>query len=176
MAITNNCQRAQRQLNARVCASGATGYLSFGPMVQCVVHALKCLACRARVTPASSPVSLTLPSLHARGRASPSRARQGHRKHNIFNGSKTKGAGGTQMKHMGYMCLPRMKARSRWRVLAYNISTKQHGSIENQIQQAGRSYRLSKHLRNRDNLIGSAPTDACDAKSSTTSKRSSFKW
>ena len=58
------------------------GYLSFGPMAQCVVHALKGLACRARVTPASSPAShckqcsaLPSPSLHARGCASPSRAR-----------------------------------------------------------------------------------------------------
>jgi hypothetical protein len=58
------------------------GYLRFGPMAQCVVHALKSLACRARVTPASSPAShckqcsaLTSPSLHARGCASPSRAR-----------------------------------------------------------------------------------------------------
>ncbi len=32
-----------------------TGYLSFGPMAQCVVHALKGLTCRARATPASSP-------------------------------------------------------------------------------------------------------------------------
>ena len=31
--------------------------LSFGPMAQCVVHALKDLACHARVTPASSPAS-----------------------------------------------------------------------------------------------------------------------
>ena len=31
--------------------------LSFGPMTQCVVHALKGLACRARVTPASSHAS-----------------------------------------------------------------------------------------------------------------------
>ena len=67
------------------------GYLSFGPMAQCVVHALKGLACRARVTPASSPAShckqcsaLTSPSLHARGCASPSRACKGHRKQNIF--------------------------------------------------------------------------------------------
>ena len=37
------------------------GYLSFGPMAQCVVHALKSLACRA----------------------SPSRARRGHKKHKI---------------------------------------------------------------------------------------------
>ncbi len=48
------------------------GYLSFQPMIQCVMHALKGLACRARVTPASSPAShckqysaLTSPSLHA---------------------------------------------------------------------------------------------------------------
>ncbi len=54
------------------------GYLSFGPMAQCVVHALKGLACRARVTTASSP------ALHARGCASPSRARERHRKHKIF--------------------------------------------------------------------------------------------
>ena len=33
------------------------GYLSFGTMAQCVVHALKGLVCRARVTPASSPAS-----------------------------------------------------------------------------------------------------------------------
>ncbi len=62
--------------------SCTTGYLSFGPMAQCVVHALKGLACRARVTPASSPAShykqcsaLTSLALHARGCASPSRAR-----------------------------------------------------------------------------------------------------
>ncbi len=59
------------------------GYLSFGPMAQCVVHALDGLAYRARVAPASSPVlhykqrsALTLlPSLHSRGCASPSCAR-----------------------------------------------------------------------------------------------------
>ncbi len=54
-----------------------TRYLRFGAMAQCVVHALKGLACRARVTPASSPAShsvLTSPSLHARGCTSPSRA------------------------------------------------------------------------------------------------------
>ena len=59
------------------------GYLSFGPMAQCVVHALKGLACRARVAPACSPAShckqcsaLTSPSLHAHGGcASPSCAR-----------------------------------------------------------------------------------------------------
>ena len=38
-------------------ASGIAVYLSFGPMAQCVVHALKDLARRARVTPASSPAS-----------------------------------------------------------------------------------------------------------------------
>ena len=37
--------------------ANTVGYLSFGPMAQCVVHALKGLACRARVTPASSPAS-----------------------------------------------------------------------------------------------------------------------
>ena len=31
-----------------------TGYLSFGPTAQCAVHALKGLACHARVTPASA--------------------------------------------------------------------------------------------------------------------------
>ena len=58
------------------------GCLSFRPMAQCVVHALKGLACCARVTPASLSAShckqcsaLTSPSLHARGCASPSRAR-----------------------------------------------------------------------------------------------------
>ena len=61
---------------------GTAGYLSVGPTAQCVVHALKGLACRARVTSATSPAShckqcsaLTLPSLHACGCASPSRAR-----------------------------------------------------------------------------------------------------
>ncbi len=32
-------------------------YLSFHPMAQCVAHAFKGLACRTRVTPASSPAS-----------------------------------------------------------------------------------------------------------------------
>ncbi len=61
---------------------GTAGYLSFGPMAQCVVHALKGLACRARLAPASLPAShckqfsaLTSLALHARGCASPSRAR-----------------------------------------------------------------------------------------------------
>ncbi len=64
--------------------------LSFRPMAQCVMHALKGLACRARVTPATLPAShckqssaLTSPALHARGCASPSRARRDHRKYNI---------------------------------------------------------------------------------------------
>ena len=48
----------------QVCRT-TVGYLSFGPMAQCVVHALKGLACRARVTPASS--ALTSPSLQACG-------------------------------------------------------------------------------------------------------------
>ena len=67
------------------------------PMAQCVSHALEGLVCCARVIPASSPAShckqcpaLTSPSLNTRGCASPSRARRGHKKHNIvFNGSKT---------------------------------------------------------------------------------------
>ncbi len=33
------------------------GYRSFHHMAQCAVHVLKGLACRARVTPASSPAS-----------------------------------------------------------------------------------------------------------------------
>ncbi len=71
-----------------------TGCLSFHPMAQCVVHALKGLACRARVTQASSPAShwrhckqlsaLTSPALHACGGASPSRACRGHKNHDIF--------------------------------------------------------------------------------------------
>ncbi len=55
-------------------------------LAQCVVHALKGMACRARVTPARSPAShykqcsaLTSPALHARGCARPSRARRGHK-------------------------------------------------------------------------------------------------
>ena len=62
--------------------SSTTGYTRFGPMAQFVVHALKGLACRSRVTTASLPAShckqssaLTSPSLHARSCASPSRAR-----------------------------------------------------------------------------------------------------
>ncbi len=51
-----------------------TRYLSFHKMAQCVVHALKGLACRARVTRQHCS-ALTSPSLHARGCASPSRAR-----------------------------------------------------------------------------------------------------
>ena len=56
------------------------GCLSLGHMAQCVVHALKGLACRARATPACSPAShckqctvLTSPLIHARGCATPSR-------------------------------------------------------------------------------------------------------
>jgi hypothetical protein len=52
----------------------------FSPMSQCVVHALKGLACRACVPPASSPAShckqclaLTSPLLHAHGCTSPFR-------------------------------------------------------------------------------------------------------
>jgi hypothetical protein len=98
-AKQNTCDIHTR---TRVCFSPyarvryTAGYLSFHPMAQCVVHALKGLACRARVTPASLPAShckqcsaLTSPSLHAHSCASPSRARRGHKKHNIFfNGSK----------------------------------------------------------------------------------------
>ena len=54
--------------------STTAGYLRSHPIAQRVVHALKGLACRARVAPASSPAShckqcsaLTSPSLHARG-------------------------------------------------------------------------------------------------------------
>ena len=57
-------------------------YLSFGTMAQCVVHALKGLTCRVRVTLASSPAShckqcsaLTSPVPHARGCTRPSRVR-----------------------------------------------------------------------------------------------------
>ncbi len=80
------CDRvvAKTQSFVRARATLTAGYLSFGPMAQCVVHALKGLACRARFTPASLPAShckqcsaLTSPSLHARGCASPSRARCG---------------------------------------------------------------------------------------------------
>ncbi len=56
------------------------GVPKFYPIAQCVVHALKGLACRMRVTPASSPAShckqcsaLTSHALHARGCTSPSR-------------------------------------------------------------------------------------------------------
>jgi hypothetical protein len=52
--------------------------ISFHPMAQCVVHALKGLACRARVPPASLPASHCKhssahmsPALHIRGCASP---------------------------------------------------------------------------------------------------------
>ena len=65
-----------------VCMRVSTaGYRNFHPIAQCVVHALKGLACRARVTLTSSPTShrkqcsaLTSPSLHTRGCARPSRA------------------------------------------------------------------------------------------------------
>ncbi len=66
---------------------GIAGYLSVHPMAQCVVHALKGLACRASVTSPCSPAShcsaLTSPSLHTRGCASPSRTHRGH-KNKIF--------------------------------------------------------------------------------------------
>ena len=44
-------------VNRRGAVSTSAGCQSFGPMAQCVVHALKGLACRARATPASSPAS-----------------------------------------------------------------------------------------------------------------------
>jgi hypothetical protein len=69
-------------LRANTRQACTTGYLSFHPMAQCVVRAIKCLACRARVTQARSPAShcmqcsaLTSPSLsslHARGCTKPS--------------------------------------------------------------------------------------------------------
>ncbi len=37
--------------------SDTAGYLNFQPTAQCVVHALIGLACRARVTPASSALT-----------------------------------------------------------------------------------------------------------------------
>ena len=53
------------------------------PYGQCGARALKSLACRARVTPASS---LASPSLHARGCARPSRVRQSHKNIIVFQG------------------------------------------------------------------------------------------
>ncbi len=71
-------------------ATHTTRYVSFGPTAQCVVHVLKGLACRARVTPASSPAShckqcsaSTSPALYARGCTSPSCACRGHKNHHI---------------------------------------------------------------------------------------------
>ena len=91
-----------------------TGYLSFGPTAQCVVHALKGLACRARVTPVSSPAShckqcsaLTSPALHAHGCASPSCACLGSQKHNIlFNGPKLGYPTGTLSVAMPFKLFP----------------------------------------------------------------------
>jgi hypothetical protein len=71
--------------------------LSFHPMARKHVHALKGLAYRKRVAPASSPAAtckqgaaLTSPARHACGCVLPSRARFGHRSSKITsNGSKT---------------------------------------------------------------------------------------
>ena len=73
--IRANNSKCSRTVNKSVTTrrNGTAGCLSFHPMAQCVVHALKGLACRALVTSASS--ALTSPALHARGCASPSRAR-----------------------------------------------------------------------------------------------------
>ncbi len=77
-ATFHECEGGAEVLNIAVSCCTA-GCLYFHPMAQCVVHTLKGLACRARVTPASSPAShckqcsaLTSP---ARGFASPSCAR-----------------------------------------------------------------------------------------------------
>ena len=43
----------QPMRNHALTHGGTAGYLSFGPMAQCVVHALKGLACRARAVPAN---------------------------------------------------------------------------------------------------------------------------
>jgi hypothetical protein len=76
----------------------ASALLLLHPMAQCIMHALKGLACRARGTPACLPAShckqcsaLTLPVLHARGCASPSLLAHAEvTKYRIFfNGSKT---------------------------------------------------------------------------------------
>jgi hypothetical protein len=73
----HSCEHTPMRATWRTCHSGRVssrllryrrGYLSLGTMGQCVVHALKGLTCCARVTPASSPAS---PSLPARGCASP---------------------------------------------------------------------------------------------------------
>ncbi len=71
--------------------------LSFHPMAKERMHALKGLACRKRVTAASSPAAtckqdaaLTSPARHACGCARPSRARLCHRNSkNLSDGSKT---------------------------------------------------------------------------------------
>ena len=57
---TRQCQSFVRMLThcLSTSATPTAGFLSFHPMAQCVVHALKGLACRARVTPASSPASV----------------------------------------------------------------------------------------------------------------------
>ncbi len=45
------------RLSQEVRYQPTAGYQSFGPMARCVVHALKGLACRARVTPVSLPAA-----------------------------------------------------------------------------------------------------------------------
>jgi hypothetical protein len=69
-----------------------------------------CMACRVCVTPASSPAShckqcsaLTSPSLHARGRASPSHAR--HKKHNIFSM-------GPKLRYQAVHCVPALSMKT----------------------------------------------------------------
>ncbi len=76
----------QNRLIINASATDTAECLSFHPMAQCVVHALKGLACRARVTPASSPAShcKQCSALHARGCASPSRAYLGSQKQKMF--------------------------------------------------------------------------------------------
>ena len=80
--ILINSRHASFLLKSFLSPTIPPGCLSFHPMAQCVVHALKGLACRARVTPARSPAShckqcsaLTSPAFHARGCVSPPRAR-----------------------------------------------------------------------------------------------------
>ena len=92
ISATADYARLSQQPSVRCQQLGTTGCLSFHPIVQCVVHALKGLACRARVTPASSPAShceqcsaLTSPALHARGCASPSRAHRGNENIKYFS-------------------------------------------------------------------------------------------
>jgi hypothetical protein len=82
MSLINGFNQPLRSFLTSINHCDTAGYLRFHPIAQCAVHALKGLACRARVTPASSPASLckqcsalTSPALHARGCASPSCSR-----------------------------------------------------------------------------------------------------